>query len=168
MIGSTDLLRKLASGVHPDGTHRNSAPEAIERERFEGLLARIRDGGLGSGWPVRLSGDASIDFNEEQMSRLSDATDAAQAAGYERLLACIDEHVLRVDVAQREAHPVESRASGGLLTGFDAAVVISREPEDVPRIVQRPSGVRNAALGELLARDVRSGAGAATISQAAE
>lgn len=168
MIGSTDLLRKLASGVQPDGTHRTSAPEAIERERFEGLLARIRGGGLGSGRPVRLSGDASIDFNEEQMSRLSDATDAAQAAGFERLLAYIDEHVLRVDVAQREARPVESRANGGLLTGFDAAVVISKEPEDLPRIVQRPSGVRNAALGELLARDVRSGEGAATISRAAE
>ncbi|MCA9305473.1 MAG: hypothetical protein KDA16_03010 [Phycisphaerales bacterium] len=168
MIGSTDLLRKLASGVQPDGTHRTSAPEAIERERFEGLLARIRDGGLGSGRPVRLSGDASIELDDEQTSRLSDATDAAQAAGYERLLACIDQHVLRVDVAQREANPIESRADSGLLTGFDAAVVISKEPEDVPRIVQRPSGLRNAALGELLARDVRSGEGAATISRAAE
>jgi len=153
--------------VQPDGSQTLASPPPIERERFEGLLAKIRSGAIGSGRSVRLPEDGSIELDDELMSRLSEATDAAHAAGASRLLALVDEHVLRVDVAQREAQRAEDAVDGGLMTGFDAAVVISREPEDAPRVIERPGDLRNASLGEMLARVVRSGQDAAPSSRVA-
>lgn len=157
MIGSVDLLRKLASGVRPDGAGPLSTPDVIERERFESLLSRVRTGELGSGRPVRLAHGSESEFDREMLSRLADATDAAQAAGAEHLLAWVEGRVLRVDVARREAGEIDGDG-GGILTGFDAAVVLTRESTEAARILPAPSAMPSASLAEALARGVRSGA----------
>lgn len=158
MIGSVDLLRKLGSGVRPDGNAEASPPNtsAIEREPFQGLLLRARAGELASGRDVRMAAGGDVEFDQEMMSRLSEAADAAQAAGAERLLAWVDGRVVGVDLGAREARAID-RADGEILTGFDAAVILTRESPDAARILPAPGALPCASLAEALARDVRSG-----------
>lgn len=154
MIASLDLLRKLASGIRPDGSTPSPGSSPIERDRFERLLSRARSGELASGRRLHAAPGVGEVFDEHVMEQLSQAADAAEAAGADRLLAWVGERMVRIDVPHRELQGVGGAEPGRVVTGFDAAVFFPGADESSVR-PGGPRGVINAGLAEFLARGVR-------------
>lgn len=117
---SVDLLRKLASGVRPDGGAATSPKTPIEGLGFHELLQRVEGGAVSSGRPVRVGEGVNLSLSSDQLERLGVALDAAEAAGASRVLAVIDGHALSIDVNEREI--LDARGSGDaiLRSDFDA------------------------------------------------
>lgn len=154
MIGSTDMLRRLGSGVRPDGASAAPTVAAIEQRDFDDLLSRAGRGEIRSGRGLRFGAGVSGQFDEATMSLLGSAADAAEAAGARRLLAFVGDQSARIDVESREIRALSARTPGEVLTGFDAAVIVGETSEE-SATARGPAFVRNAALGEILARGVR-------------
>lgn len=149
------LLARLTSGV--------TSPEraGVEPVRpsdgvFSGLLERARGGQLSSGRGVEIAPDVLAEFSPDQMQRLADAADRAQAAGAEQALVQIDGVLVRMDVASRTITAEVDPQHGDVLTGFDAFV----EASDPTGASSAPAGLvplpgnlgENASLVKELAK----------------
>lgn len=158
-LNAAQLLRSLGAGLVPTPTTgRDPAPGALD---FAALLDRARAGGLSSGQPVRIDDAAGVDLSADQLDRLARATDAADAAGAQRLFAVIDGAGVVIDVRSRTiVRAVELNPESGeplrpadVLTGIDAAAVVPPGDQE-PSVVSFNPGapVRRAALAPLLGR----------------
>lgn len=123
-IHASDLLKRLASGVRPDGADAASRSRAIESEDFGALLTSVRTGEIASGRPITARGAHEGALTPEQLDRLGIATDAAEAAGSRRLLAMVDGAAVTVDVAKRQIVDHADSPSGVVLTEIDGFVLV--------------------------------------------
>ncbi|MEQ9616914.1 MAG: hypothetical protein RLN60_02645 [Phycisphaerales bacterium] len=121
-----DMLRRLASGVTPDGRRAKRASAPFESRSFADLLTE-------SSRPVRPTGrailehaelDEEFELDEDERERLSFALDRAEAQFMESLLAISSAGVLVVDVNERTIRRAEDAPDDELFTGIDGAVVI--------------------------------------------
>ncbi len=143
-LNAGDMLRRLASGVHPGGVGSAVSHRTIESEDFSALLSSVRTGDITSGRPIEVKDDAGAPLTGDQLERLGVATDAAEAAGSRRLLAMIDGGAVTVDVAERRI--VESAASiaGVVLTEIDGFVLVPEGRASELRALFAEKGDRSA------------------------
>lgn len=155
-VDPLSLLRQLGGvrGVEPaapvDGAR--AAPDGV----FEGLLARARGGQLSSGRGVSIDPGVALEFTSEQMQRLADAADRAEAAGASNAIVRIDGALVQLDVAGRRVTAEIDPRHGDVLTGIDAFVEAS-DPMQEASITRGGMGLplslgENASLVRELAR----------------
>lgn len=115
-----DLLGAGLSPVRPDsGEPGQIGPESL---RFDQLLDRARAGSLSSGQEVTMDRGVQVDLSDDQLSRLADAADRAQAAGATRALVRLDGRLIELDVDSRTIVGEVDTQRGDVLTGIDALV----------------------------------------------
>lgn len=156
---SLDLLRRLASGVRPDGAGGASARPATltQGASFAELLHAAKGGEIGTGRSLRLAeGVGAADLSTDQLERLSGATDRAEASGATRLLALIDGKAVTIDVTTRTALSVTDAGPEGrapVMTGIDSVVIVPASAGAEPaHAAPRVRGLAsNASLARLLA-----------------
>lgn len=148
-IGAGEMLRRLGSGVRPDGAAASPAPTPLEAQGFAGLLAAVKKGAVGSGRGLEIVPGAKVALSSEQLDRLAAVTDAAEAAGSSRLLALIDGQQVTIDVPERRITG-GGAGPGGVLTDIDSVVVV---PEG------SAAEVRRLLAGAITPRGGRSRAG---------
>lgn len=152
---STDLLRSLAAGIRPMPHAAGAstpvgplAPHELARSDFAALLGRAK--GLASDRPVTVAKDAKVSLTDDQLSRLAQAADHAEAQGANRALVRIDDQWLTLDVATRTItgvfDPVHAQASAGpsVLTGLDAVIHVPGAANSPARALGRAD--HNATL----------------------
>ena len=132
-INAAQLLRTLGSGLIPSApgsaTHDAAASGGID---FAALLNRARTGDLSSGRAVTLDTSTEVEFTSEQMDRLAQAADAADAAGVKSLFAVIDGVGVVMDVPSRTIRGTVDLGDAGrgrvlpadVLVGVDSVVVV--------------------------------------------
>jgi len=109
----TELLKKLGSGVRPDGVQsRRTAPR--DGVDFSALIASARVGKIRSDRPVKFDRDTPDDSWDRIRSLVEEALDRADAAGLSRLLIAHGTNLLTADVAQRSVRAVETDGSSVL------------------------------------------------------
>lgn len=164
-LHASDLLRRLSSGVRPDGEAPPCAGAPIESRGFAELLASARKGELRSDRPLSLSRGVEGALTEPQLDRLALAADAAEAEGAQRLLAIIDGKAVNIDIASRTVRSVEPSSAGRLMGDADSFVILpAEESADMSGLFSRGSAapgktprgaagapVRNASMAALLA-----------------
>ncbi len=162
---SLDLLRRLGSGVRPDGAGGVTPRPAslTQGASFADLLRAAKGGEIETGRSLRLAeGVVGAELSAGQLDRLSQATDRAEASGATRLLALIDGKAVTIDVTTRTALSVADAAAEGrapVMTGIDSVVIVpgagggaggagAEAAHAAPRVRGLAS---NAALARLLA-----------------
>ena len=121
-IDAHHLLRRLEPAIRQNAqVLPGKAP--LDRAEFDDLLARAERGELGSSRKVDTSAmDEPIE--DEIQERLARVADAAEAAGYQRILVVADERSVLLDVRQRSLEKELSVADDERLHSVDAAVRI--------------------------------------------
>lgn len=157
-INAAQLLRTLGSGLIPSapGSTGNTAG-ALGGIDFATLLNRARSGELTSGRAVTLDTQTEVEFTSDQMDRLSQAADAADAAGVESLFAVIDGIGVVMDVPSRTIRGTVdlSGATNGrvlpadVLVGVDSVVVVPDENAAEVGALGFSPAERRAALAPL-------------------
>ncbi len=134
-MGSVSPLLQELAGVAADGVGKGPAGDALAAlgGEFQAMLRANELGGgrlgampsLGSGLGVSLDAGLDLDLTDEQMRRIAEAADRAQAAGAASALVMIDGKALRLDVQARRITGEASLLHGDVLTGIDAVVQAS-------------------------------------------
>lgn len=166
-----DLLKKLGSGIRPEG--RATAPHSIDGPGFQDLLRRAQSGEISSNKEVTRALGAKADLDESDYARLAVVADAAEAAGVNRLVAVLDGTPVLLDVAERLVLGAGDSLRGNIMSDVDGVVFAPRAAPaelravlagdrssiDPPRAPQpRDAGpVRNDSLSTLLAALERDG-----------
>lgn len=166
---STDYLKRLGSGVRAEPVTRTAtlgAASGIEHADFASLLDQAQSGKLSSAQPISVATGAGVELSSSQLERLAAATDAAEAAGSQRLLALIDGQAVTIDVSSRTVTGGSDQLKGRVLTDVDAFVIVpdaapaalrsmfASSPEHGPQKVAKTPGldaVHNDSLAALLA-----------------
>jgi hypothetical protein len=103
---------------------------------------------------VTIAPGAQVQLSEQQMARLAQAADVAEASGATRALVVMDGKAFKLDVAVRTVTGVSEFTEGTVCTGFDAVV---RVPETggaaAVKAAAGPLGMNNASLLKALAKD---------------
>lgn len=123
MLSPVDLLRKLSSGIRPEGISKRTPGAPIEHLPFDGLLEQIRRTGVSDVRPVRIDSNIDLELTEDEREVLAVAVDAAEARGSRRLLVVLRGKALNVEVAPREVNNAGDVLEARVLDGFDAVVV---------------------------------------------
>lgn len=172
-ISPLDMLKRLGSGVRPDGSAAPAQTPAPDAGAFADLLAKVRAGEVSSGRRVECPDGCGVELTDDQLDRLSVVADAAEAAGAWRMVANIDGKSVVIDVEQRQ---VLSAADAGIVTGVDAVVTVPQgSPGELRRLFAggfagegvtgrapggaMSTGVRNQSVAELLSSLDRGRAG---------
>lgn len=170
-VAGAQLLKLLGSGVRPvDAESLRARHAPLETLDFADLLRRADHAEMRSGLRVRASDPALDVFDSAQIERLSQAADAAEAAGATRLVAVIDGVAAIIDVGAREITGFERLQDESqdfarrlVRTGVDAFVIVPTEGDVVGAPEARPHAhpaahgsapglhTRNPLVAELLA-----------------
>jgi hypothetical protein len=131
MTISSDMLRRLGSGVRPGPVANSLTPSATgktptESQGFEELLKAAQSASFRSE-PVKLGRGSKVELDAGQLRRLGPAVDNAEAGGAGKLLAFIDGRGVVIDVASRTVESV-AKPGGGMVNGVDAVVMVPDEP----------------------------------------
>lgn len=126
MLGAGDeLLRRLGSGVRPDGVRARSPRGAIDGLGFGALLdASTRVGG---GAPIAVDEGLGIEFSEEMRDRLGRVADRAVAMGLGRIVAVVDGGVVELDAGRRAVVCALGDSGDEPLVGVDGLAVLTGE-----------------------------------------
>lgn len=155
-----DLLRRLGSGLTPNGAEKPSKglggadPAALS---FTEMLAKAEKGEINSGLPVTIAKGSGVELSDEQLARVAIAADRAQAAGADRAVVIIDNVAVKLDVATRTISGKAELQPGSTLADIDA-VVMAPAPAGGPSASQQAvtslsaSGSTNASLLDVLAK----------------
>jgi len=123
-VPTIDMLRRLASGITPDGLRPRKASKPFESLSFTELFADASRPVRASGRPVHSAADIETEFDDELLEKIGFALDRAEAQGLENILAITGSGVLMVDVHERTIRSAEAAPGEDLLTGIDGAVVL--------------------------------------------
>ncbi len=165
--GPLDLLKLLASGTAGPDRAPVADRSAVTSADFRTLLDKAQAGEISSGVPVRIHRNAGVELTAEQLARLAEAADRAEAQGATRALVLIDGLALRLDVGMREITGATDLAGGKVLTGIDAVIDLNTRtpakgaaPDVLP--VPRHDAAMNPSLISILSDPrARRDAGAA-------
>ena len=120
---SVDLLRRLgrgsALGASPASGSCSGRPDGVD---FAALLEQARSGLTESAIPVTVDGQAKVELSDEQLARVGQAADRAQAEGLTTALVLIDGQALTLDVGARRITGKVDPARAGALARIDGVV----------------------------------------------
>lgn len=149
-LGANALIG-LLGGVGRAIAGRQTPQQSIGTSSFEELLAQARAGEFSSGLPVSIAPDASVKLNPDQLTRLVQAADQAEAEGANRAIVLMDGMALTLDVATRTVTGKADASATRVLAGYDAVVAVAAAPKGIPLgAVTGPTGL-NYANPSLLA-----------------
>jgi hypothetical protein len=155
--GSTDLLKGLASGVRPfqpvSESPRTAAAQAGALD-FASLLQKARSGAVSSGKPVTVGAGSGVTLSEQQIKRLEQAADVAEASGATKALVLMDGMAIKLDVGVRTVLGASAMNDASVLTGFDAVVRVPDQGAPVAmQAAALPNGLSNSSLLKVLSQD---------------
>ena len=151
-----NLLRRLGSGVIPDGASAWVAGSPISASRPVAPIG-AENGAIRTGRTVLVGAELEPALSMEQLENLADAADLAQAAGAANVVAIIDGRALTLDVPARRITgeiplDIPAQTPGDVLAGIDAAVVARSTAADPlndenehPNMMTTPSAARRLA-----------------------
>lgn len=130
-VDAFKLLRRLEPVVRPCGLSSVVANPSIATAAFDDLLASAQRGELASG---RIVDDSKLDtpLDGYVTERLGRIADAAEVAGFARVLVASCDRTLVLDVANRMLEGELTSASGESFHRVDAAVRVLSEAETLP------------------------------------
>ncbi len=142
----TELLKKLGSGVRPDGvqTRRNSQRVGVD---FSALIASARAGRIRSDRPARNEHDGLDGSWDRIRSLVEEAMDRAEAAGVSRLLIAHGSTLMTADIAQRTVRTVDCDGSSALDLSPEAVLFITEHEDccgELEELDSIESGTRSA------------------------
>jgi hypothetical protein len=150
---TTELLKKLGSGVRPDGAQRRRGTSEPTVD-FSELIASARAGKIRSDRPVRWEQETPCDCFDRLRPLIEQAIDRAEAAGASRLLIAHGNRLLSADVAHRSVSEVDSDGSSVLAISAEAVLFISEHEDSCGELEELDtiesgtrSAKRNLALG---------------------
>jgi hypothetical protein len=139
-IDPRQLLRRLEPAVRPAGNVSSAEGRAsVDTAGFDDLLARAADGEFASGRSIDQAGlDEPVE--EGFAERLAGIADAAEAAGYQRVLVIAEDRPLLLEVAERriDGELAADDASFTPLLPIDAAVRLGGDAEVTPTTATGP------------------------------
>ncbi len=157
---STDalhMLKRLEPVIRPGQGITSQGQPPIEHARFEDLLARAERGEIQSG--RRIHHAPGVDpLSDEMNIRIAKVADAAEAAGFNRVLVIADERPVLLDVPGRKIEKELVATDQERLHSVDAAVRIISEsgmtktvegigsPVHHPAHAQPPAAIAEAIL----------------------
>ncbi len=165
MNNGIDLLRMLSSG-----TGRAAATGMLGRSpaaqggasgvSFAELLGKAREGQVHSGLHVQVSPGSGIELSTEQLDRLAEIADRAEAQGASRILVNIDDAWVKLDVGVRQVTGAAELSPGEIVGGIDAVVTAppaagTQEPGTIG--VPKATLNMNSSLIDALERAVTGG-----------
>lgn len=127
----TELLRKLGSGVRPDGAQKHRPGAAAAPINFSELVESARAGHIRSDRPVSWDRPDHEDALERARSVIEQALDRAEAAGISTLLIAHGSALLKADVARRAVTEIESDGASVLALEAEAVLVLALEEDSV-------------------------------------
>lgn len=131
------LLRTLVNAGR--GLPERSAQGSIEGSGFAALLKQAQTGELTTRDAVTIDPDVSVELSDEQMLKLSVATDKAEAAGVQTALVLVDGKRLVLDVRQRRITGEASVIEGtGIVSGVDGVIDLAAQASETPRGIFGP------------------------------
>ena len=145
------LLKLLGSGINL--VQQAAGPKSpVEGASFQELLARLADGTLREGEPIRLGTESDIELTPEQLERLGDAAAELERSGSQRAVIMLDGMAIEYDVGSRtvigKLDPGDTKA----VSGIDAFVHAPAEPGGrvlrAPAFGRAPSASLLRALGD--------------------
>ena len=154
-LHTIDMIRRLASGVRPDGGRASRGKQPFEARSFSELLGDTAHDVRPSGRPLHVGSDVDAELDEDLRDRLGFALDRAEAQFVERLMAVTDAGVMVLDVPARTVRSVDPSPDDGVMAGLDGAVVLGG---------LGGGGGDNGASAEELARGLRR-VGSASLSR---
>ena len=129
-VDAQDLLKRLEPAIRPN-TRDLPARQTIDRAGFDELLARASRGEIGSGREVETS-SINEPIEEVFRERLARVADAAEAAGYQRVLVMTGTRPFLLQVSERTLEKELTAAEDERLHSVDAAVrIVSADMEPV-------------------------------------
>ena len=138
-IDPRQLLRRLEPAVRPAGIVSAEGRASVATADFDDLLARAADGEFASGRSIDQAGlEAPVE--DRFAERLAGIADAAEAAGYERVLVIAEDRPLLLEVAERRIDgelPADDASATPLLP-IDAAVRLGGDAEAAPTTATGP------------------------------
>lgn len=122
-VDPVELLRALG-GAAPSGATTPTRVADRTQGAFDRLLGLAAGGGIGSGvsQPVTVAPDLGLELSAEQMQRLGEAADRAEASGAKTALVALDGVLVKLDVAERSVTQRVETMSGDVIAGIDAFV----------------------------------------------
>ena len=157
---STDalhMLKRLEPVIRPGQAIACSSQVPLEQAGFEDLLARAERGEFESGRGIDTA--SGVDHLDEEMnSRIAKVADAAEAAGFNRVLVIADERSVLLEVPGRKIEKELVAVDQERLYSVDAAVRIISEkamaesvegigsPVHHPAHAQPPAAIAEAIL----------------------
>ncbi|MBX3389965.1 MAG: hypothetical protein KF691_10985 [Phycisphaeraceae bacterium] len=124
-MGTNDLLRTLSSTILPPGVERrsgHSTTSAVQGQNFADLLAGKASGKLLTGRGVNIRPEAGIELSSDQLARVGNAIDQAEAAGAQHAIVMIDGMALKVDVGVRQVVQKVDMQKASVMSGVDTVV----------------------------------------------
>lgn len=152
-IPAAQLLRLL--GAMPSaGASAGTRSAGVDSADFRALLDQARAGQVSSGAQVRVGKDAGVALDDEQLQRLAQAADIAEANGVGRAVFLIDGLAVTMDVATRTITGIATADKTSVLADMDAVVTVaSKDAPAPPLIAAAPTSAGiNPTLIEALAR----------------
>ncbi len=152
ILTAVQLLRALGSGIRPAGGEQPAAGAAS----FAEMLESAKAGTVSSGLAVEVAPDAGVNLTNDQLARVAQAADRAEASGAHRALVEIDGQRLMLDVASRTVTGHAAEGPGGVVTGVDAVIRVpdAGQGQSESRIVPLPwkgNAASARSIQELLA-----------------
>lgn len=155
---SLQLLQRLALPRVGGSGFTGVAPDPAGQGSFSGdfasLLKSAQDGTLRSSLPVTIAFDAGVSLSDDQLARISLATDKAEAAGVKNALVVVGGQQLTLDVPSRTITG-KALATDGVLPNVDGVINLDALAQEASASVALgvPSGFAlNPSLQNLLAR----------------
>jgi len=140
---STDFLKALGSSVRSNAHERTPASStyAPGAPSFDEMLHKAQQGQLNSRLPVKIAKGVNITLSEDQLNRIADAADVAEANGAGRALILIDGKAIRLDVATRTVIGEAQSTSTAAMPDIDS--VISAAPGNPASAGVNPQGTQD-------------------------
>lgn len=138
-IDPRQLLRRLEPAVRSAGIASSGGRTSVETADFDDLLARAADGEFASGRSIDQAG-LEEPVEDRFAERLAGIADAAEVAGYQRVLVIAEDRPLLLEVAARriDGELAADDASSTELLPVDAAVRLGGDVEVPPTTATGP------------------------------
>ncbi|MFI4853600.1 MAG: hypothetical protein ACIAQF_01320 [Phycisphaerales bacterium JB065] len=124
-----EMLKKLGSGVRPDGAQKSRRSGGGGTIDFGAMVAAARAGSIRSPRSATWQRGEHEDDLERCRDVLEEALDRAEAAGIETLIVALGHRLLRADVPNRAVEPIESDGHS-VLSLLPTAFLMLRVDED--------------------------------------
>ena len=154
-IDARHLLKRLEPVVRPTGLRHAEGYSPLEHAEFDDLLARAARGELASGRNIDTS-NLVEDFPPELLDRMGRVADAAEAAGFRKILMVAEDRPVLLDVPARVLERELGHTDDEQLHRVDAAVRLLAEEEknrnapgpEGPRDTKAPPAIAEAILNK--------------------